>query len=103
MLAVATGIPCEDGRICGLLAYRQRPEEELTRLLNVARPGQSGETYAFDEHGYFVSESRFLPQLRALGLAPQEGSAVLDGRAARSGRRSDRRERKPRCRASRSR
>jgi signal transduction histidine kinase len=77
MLAVATGIPCEDGRICGLLAYRQRPEEELTRLLNIARPGQSGETYAFDEHGYFVSDSRFLPQLRALGLAPKEGSSVL--------------------------
>ena len=64
-------------RICGLLAYRQRPEEELTRLLNVARPGQSGETYAFDEDGYFVSESRFLSQLRALGLAPPDGSAVL--------------------------
>jgi signal transduction histidine kinase len=77
MLAIATGVACEDGRICGVLAYRQAPEDELTRLLNVAQSGYSGETYAFDEHGYFVSESRFLAQLRALGLAPKEGSAVL--------------------------
>ena len=76
MLAVATGIQCDDGTICGLLAYRQRPEEELTRLLNVARPGQTGETYAFDEHGNFISESRFLSQLRELGLTPSKGSAV---------------------------
>ncbi len=102
MLAVATGIPCEDGRICGLLAYRQRPEEELTRLLNIARPGQTGETYAFDEHGFFVSESRFISQLRTLSLAPRGAARCSRSRCAIRASISPR-ARKPRSRATRSR
>ena len=34
----------------------------------MARPGESGETYAFDQTGLLISRSRFDDQLRQLGL-----------------------------------
>ncbi|MBN9691830.1 MAG: serine/threonine protein kinase [Verrucomicrobia bacterium] len=46
----------------------QRPEEEFTRVLSVARPGETGETFAFDPAGRLISGSRFDDQLKQLGL-----------------------------------
>ncbi len=45
---------------------------EFTEILTVARRGQTGETYIFDDHGLLLSESRFDDQLRSAGLLPQE-------------------------------
>jgi tRNA A-37 threonylcarbamoyl transferase component Bud32 len=45
---------------------------EFTDILSVARLGQTGETYTFDENGLLLSESRFDKQLRASGLLPDD-------------------------------
>lgn len=73
--------PIRDGQgeVQGVLAVILRPEDEFTRVLSVARPGASGETFAFDHEGRLLSQSRFDDQLRGLGLltnAPEASSAL---------------------------
>ena len=58
----------EDGVVRGALALVINPTNEFSRILSVARTGDSGETYAFDQTGLLISESRFDSQLRTLGL-----------------------------------
>lgn len=74
-------VPVRDdsGGVRGVLAVVLRPEDEFTRVLSVARPGASGETFAFDHEGRLLSQSRFDEQLRRLGLltnAPETSSAL---------------------------
>ena len=74
-------VPVRDaqGDIRGVLAVTLRPEDEFTRVLSVARPGSSGETFAFDHEGRLLSQSRFDDQLRQLGIltnAPETSSAL---------------------------
>jgi hypothetical protein len=57
-------------RVIGALGFRVAPENDFTRLLQVARIGNSGETYAFNRDGLMVSESRFDDELREIGLLP---------------------------------
>jgi hypothetical protein len=47
---------------------RIRPEDQFTRILQVVRFGESGETYAFDKDGLLLSQSRFDEDLKQLGL-----------------------------------
>jgi hypothetical protein len=61
----------EQGTVLAALGLRIRPEIDFTRILNVARPGETGETYAFDANGLMVSQSRFDGDLRRIGLLPQ--------------------------------
>jgi len=61
----------EDGVVRGALALIINPDQEFTRILSVARSGESGETYAFDQTGLLISRSRFDDQLRQLGLLEQ--------------------------------
>jgi serine/threonine protein kinase len=58
-----------------VLALRMRPDKDFTRILNVARFGASGETYAFGQDGIILSESRFDDDLKQLGLLPDQKSA----------------------------
>jgi hypothetical protein len=58
------------GAVVGALALRISPEADFTRILNVARMGKTGETYAFDRAGLMVSQSRFDDQLKGIGLIP---------------------------------
>ncbi|MCP5119235.1 MAG: serine/threonine protein kinase, partial [bacterium] len=53
-----------------------RADPEFTRFLDVARIGASGETYAFDSEGLFLSESRFREELVQAGLIPDRNSAL---------------------------
>jgi signal transduction histidine kinase len=77
-LSVLTRLPCDAWKPCGVLRFRLRPEADFTRILNVARFGLSGETYAFDDHARFVSESRFVDTLARGGLLSRaQGTAVL--------------------------
>ncbi|MBN8249410.1 MAG: serine/threonine protein kinase, partial [Verrucomicrobia bacterium] len=69
----------EAGHAAAAIAFVLRPEEEFTRVLSVARPGESGETFAFDPSGRLISGSRFDEQLRRLGLltnAPGTSSSL---------------------------
>ncbi len=58
----------ENGVVRGALALVINPTNEFSRILSVARTGDSGETYAFDQTGLLISESRFDNQLKTLGL-----------------------------------
>jgi eukaryotic-like serine/threonine-protein kinase len=57
------------------LGLRIQPEDHFTRLLQVVRFGQSGETYAFDRNGLLLSESRFDDDLKQLGLLADQPDA----------------------------
>ena len=61
--------------VVGALAFQVRPEEEFTEILQIARIGESGETYAFDRKGMMVSNSRFDNDLILLGLLPDNDHA----------------------------
>jgi len=54
--------------IVGALGLRIRPELEFTRILQLGRFGDSGETYAFDKTGLMVSNSRFDDELILTGI-----------------------------------
>jgi serine/threonine protein kinase len=56
------------GKLLGLLGLRIRPKGKFTEILQVARFGESGETYAFDRHGLFLSQSKFDDNLKQIGL-----------------------------------
>ncbi len=73
LMQVAAPIRDTNGQVLGALGLILDPEEEFTRILSVARPGDSGETYAFDRHGVLISRSRFEGELRRLALIDPEG------------------------------
>ncbi|MCA9257990.1 MAG: serine/threonine protein kinase [Planctomycetales bacterium] len=65
--------PVRDGnfQVAAALGVRIRPEREFTRILQLGRIGESGETYAFDSEGMMLSNSRFDESLKLLGLLQQ--------------------------------
>src|SRR5262249_25305592 len=72
---VATPVRGAGGEILAVLGFRIQPQE-FTRILQVGRPGDTGETYAFATDGTLVSYSRFEPHLRAAGLIPDAPDAT---------------------------
>lgn len=58
-----------------VIGLRIRPEKEFTRILNLGRLNDTGETYAFDKQGVMLSESRFDRQLMEIGLIPDRKSS----------------------------
>jgi serine/threonine protein kinase len=76
-------VPLRDasGRTVAVFGFRVLPQR-MAEVLNTARLGDSGETYAVDADGRMVSESRFGEQVEALGLLPPEAggrtTAVLE-------------------------
>jgi serine/threonine protein kinase len=65
---VVAPIHGDDDHVVAALGFRMNPERTFTRILNVARPGASGETYAFDRSGRLLSLSRFDDELKRIGL-----------------------------------
>lgn len=61
--------------IVAVLALRIRPELEFSRILQLGRFGESGETYAFDKQGLMVSNSRFDDDLILSGILPDRDDA----------------------------
>jgi hypothetical protein len=66
-------------QVVAALALQIRPEREFTRILQLGRVGESGETYAFNKDGVLVSNSRFDEDLILLGLLPdqEESHSIL--------------------------
>lgn len=82
LLLVAAPVCDSSGKAIAAIAFGIPPEDEFTRILSVARAGESGETYAFNSDGLLISDSRFDYQLSAAGRLPvgedlQPGSPVL--------------------------
>ena len=65
----------QNGEIIAALALRIRPDLDFTRILEVGRLGESGETYAFDESGLLLSKGRFDSDLKRYGLLPDTESS----------------------------
>jgi hypothetical protein len=65
---VAAPVRDAAGQPVAALGLRIRPEDQFTGILQVARSGESGETYAFDRQGLLLSQSRFDDDLRHIGL-----------------------------------
>lgn len=61
--------------VVAVLAFRIRPELEFTRIMQLGRFGESGETYAIDKSGLMVSNSRFDESLILLGILPDQPDA----------------------------
>jgi hypothetical protein len=64
----AAPIRSATGKPIAALGLRIRPEDHFTKILQVARTGLTGETYAFDRSGVFLSQSRFDDQMKQTGL-----------------------------------
>ncbi len=67
MFAIAP-VRNDGGDVIAYLGLRIRPEADFTRILSIARAGDSGETYAFDKNGLLISGSRFDEELKQIGL-----------------------------------
>ena len=50
----------------------RRADKDFTRILRTARMGTSGETYAIDKDGWFISESRYEDKMRELKLLEED-------------------------------
>lgn len=79
--AMRTGVPTmlvmapvrdNSFQVVAALALRIPPELEFTRILQLGRMGQTGETFAFDSHGRMLSRSRFEADMILLGLLADE-------------------------------
>ena len=66
-----------DGSVIAVLACCFDPSREFTRLCSEGRLGVTGETYAFDRRGLFLTRSRFAEAMWAAGALPESGSEIL--------------------------
>jgi len=56
---VAAPIRSDEGEVIAIFMFRLDPDEGFTSILNQGRIGNTGETYAFDDEGRLISQSRF--------------------------------------------
>jgi len=82
---VASPIPDDSGDVIAVLTIRLDPVSDFTRITQLGRIGDSGETYAFDHEGRLITESRFDNQLRRIGLINHGGKGMLSIRIADPG------------------
>jgi PAS domain S-box-containing protein len=85
VMFVAAPVVDERGTTLAVLAQSLDPFRDFSRLLELARLGASGETYAFDQDGRLLSNIRFDDELRAVGLLEEGSLAVLTLRIADPG------------------
>jgi hypothetical protein len=70
IMGVSATIPDSANRPQAVLLLFVPPEKDFTRILSIARMGESGDTYAFDERGRMLSDTRHLETLKATGILP---------------------------------
>jgi eukaryotic-like serine/threonine-protein kinase len=75
VMFVAAPVRNDDEQVVAVVALRISPSQDFTKILNVARPGASGETYAFNAAGVLLSSSRFENELKEIALLPDQPSA----------------------------
>jgi len=73
------GAPIEDGEgnIIAALTVRINPSLHFTRIAQIAKMGETGDTYAFNNKGILVTESNFDDQLRELKLINNSQRGIL--------------------------
>ena len=75
VMLVAAPVRDADFSTVAVLAFYLRPEGEFTRILQLGRVGESGETYAVNADAMMVSNSRFTDDLVKHRLLPDEPGA----------------------------
>jgi signal transduction histidine kinase/CheY-like chemotaxis protein len=71
ILLIAAPIMDERGEEpVAILYLTQSPDQGFSRILEVGRLGETGETYAFNRAGFMISNGRFVADLSRLGLLP---------------------------------
>jgi tRNA A-37 threonylcarbamoyl transferase component Bud32 len=82
LMFVAAPVKSSAGKVVAVLALRMKPEEEFSRILSVARMGETGEAYAFDHRAVMLTASRFDQELKQRGFIPNapESTAILNMR-----------------------
>ncbi len=65
------------GEILAALAIRIDPTLGFSRVMQLSRVGNTGESYVFDLNGRLLSESRFKPDLRSIGLISYDQEDIL--------------------------
>ncbi len=67
---VETPVRDADGSVVAALGFASYVDRDFESILSAARPGETGEAYAFDESGTLLSEVRELRGLHRAGLLP---------------------------------
>lgn len=65
----------EQGHVIAALGFAHYADAQFAHIFTVARPGRTGEVYGFDEQGTMLTESRFVAELRKIGLLPPDSNA----------------------------
>ena len=65
----------EQGKAIAAFFLMIQPEDDFSRILSIARLGETGDSYAFDRNGLMLSDSRYDEQLTAIGLIPDTPGA----------------------------
>jgi polar amino acid transport system substrate-binding protein len=73
----AAPIKNKQGNVIAVVTQRVDPARDFTRLIQLGRLGQSGETYAFGPYGKLLSESRFEEHLIKAGLISEAQTSIL--------------------------
>lgn len=78
LMQVAVPVKDKSNNIVGALSVIIDADKEFSRILSVARTGETGETIAFDASGLMLSTSRFDKDLKSTGLLDNDknGSAL---------------------------
>ncbi len=64
-------------KVIAVVTIRIDPVRDFSYICQLGRIGKTGESYAFDENGFFLSESRFKDQLIKIGLLADKQSSQL--------------------------
>ena len=73
----AAPVKNNQGDVIAVVTQRIDPSRNFTRLIQLGRIGESGETYAFGPYGKLLSESRFNNDLRKAGLLKENEKSIL--------------------------
>jgi hypothetical protein len=78
LMFFATPLETGGAQAPAVLAFRVPIASDFSRILSIARLGETGETYAFDRDGRMLSESRFEDHLRSAGLLDATQKSTLN-------------------------
>ncbi len=73
----AAPVKNNQGDVIAVVTQRIDPSRNFTRLIQLGRIGESGETYAFGPYGKLLSESRFNSDLRKAELLKENEKSIL--------------------------
>jgi PAS domain S-box-containing protein len=73
----AAPIKNKQGSVIAVVTQRVDPSLDFTRLIQLGRIGESGETYAFGRYGKLLTKSRFEKDLRKAGLLDEDKKSIL--------------------------